>query len=294
MRLTIKTKLITTFIILIAFMIGVYLLGISSLSSMNDRVNNIAEVTATKIKLAARINQDILFISREEKNLILAKDDQSMDDIVKSIDKKSDELDKRLEELKIISDQEDRLAIEAFENKWDEYMTTFTNVASLTRLNSNTKATKLAQNEAKVSFAKTSSIVDEIVLTERKNGASGARIFDIAAFQNIINNLVRLEKDIILASTTEEMNIVEKELENLEKELDLSTIDVKSMLSTKSAVLFSKLEIELNNYLKLSKEIRRLTKENGNKRAFEISSSQGRILHDQSATLIELFWCENQ
>jgi|GEM_PF-2617378 len=286
MRLTIKTKLIATFIILIIFMVGVYILGVSSLSNMNDKVNNIADVTASKIKLAARINQDILFISREEKNLILAKDDQTMDDIVKSIDKKTDELDERLESLKAISDQEDKLAIEDFEDKWDEYIATFSNVASLTRLNSNTKATKLAQNEAKVSFAKTTSIVNEIISTERKSGTSGVRIYDIASFQNIINNLVRLEKDIILASTTEEMNDVEKDLEHLEKELDLSTIDVKRMLSAKSAILFSKLEIELNNYLKLSKEIRRLTKENGNKKAFELSSSQGRILHDQATTLM--------
>ena len=66
---SIKTKLIASFSLLIILLCVSAWLGITGMSSINGLLNNIVNVSSEKIKLAARINQDLLAISRAEKTL---------------------------------------------------------------------------------------------------------------------------------------------------------------------------------------------------------------------------------
>ena len=73
MKLTMKGRLIGGFGILIGLMILMAVISLDKLASMNVQIDTIADVSAEKIKLGARINQDAIAISRSEKNIILSK-----------------------------------------------------------------------------------------------------------------------------------------------------------------------------------------------------------------------------
>ena len=62
-------------------------LGLNKLSGMNERLNGIVDNSAMKVKLAARINQDLIEINRAEKNIVLAKTQKEMDEYAENIAK---------------------------------------------------------------------------------------------------------------------------------------------------------------------------------------------------------------
>ncbi|MFW6227505.1 MAG: HAMP domain-containing methyl-accepting chemotaxis protein [Bacteroidota bacterium] len=118
----IKTSLLIAFSVLIGFTAAIYFVGNSSLNQMNNRLNRVADSTAQKIKLGARLNQDILRISREEKNLIFSRSKEDMDDYANMIEETKDIMLQRQEEITPYLDDEGRKAMADFNVVWDDYL----------------------------------------------------------------------------------------------------------------------------------------------------------------------------
>jgi len=73
MRLTIKTKLVTTFTFIILMLIGTAAYGIFSLGSLNDTISNLLAGPAARLDLAQQINIAQLEAIRQQKNLLTAR-----------------------------------------------------------------------------------------------------------------------------------------------------------------------------------------------------------------------------
>jgi methyl-accepting chemotaxis protein len=109
----------------------VYVVGSSSLSTMNKRLNRVTDSTAEKIKLAARVNQDVLTISRAEKNLIIADKQREKEDIVEYIGETKNDMQERNAELRKWVDQEGEIKLEQFNRKWNDYLEILDEIISL-------------------------------------------------------------------------------------------------------------------------------------------------------------------
>ena len=70
-RITLKALLYGAFATLLILIGFTSYQGYDSLAGMNDRLNNLIDGPAEETKLAAQIRQDLLSISRAEKNIIL-------------------------------------------------------------------------------------------------------------------------------------------------------------------------------------------------------------------------------
>ncbi|MFT6902946.1 MAG: hypothetical protein ACJAXS_003165 [Colwellia sp.] len=70
---SIKTKLIVSFSFLILLLSLIAWSGITGMSSINKLLEGAVNISAEKVKLSAHINQNVLAISRAEKNIILAQ-----------------------------------------------------------------------------------------------------------------------------------------------------------------------------------------------------------------------------
>ncbi len=79
-KITLKALLYGAFVTLIILIGLTSYLGIDALDRMNERLNSLIDGPAEKVKLAARIRQDLLTISRGEKNILLANTQQEMDE----------------------------------------------------------------------------------------------------------------------------------------------------------------------------------------------------------------------
>jgi len=87
MRFTVKTKLISGFGIILILLTISSISGIKKLSGLNYKLNNIVDSSAKAVKLSNKINQHLIEISEDEKNIILASSTEEKDKYLKNIEK---------------------------------------------------------------------------------------------------------------------------------------------------------------------------------------------------------------
>ena len=293
-NLKIRTKLIAAFTFMVVVTAIVFAVGTFSLSGMNERLNRITGETSDKIRLSARINQDILFISRTEKNLILSKTQEEMQEYIGAIATRREELQSRIAELRDIVDEDGKLALDNFNLKWQEYLKQHDEVRKFSLLNSNAKATALSQGEGNRIFDQAvftlTSIRENFNNKASRSGASSTLMNQVYLSSNLletIRDVQAYEKDFILANTVDEMDKIasladEKRLQANQLISDLG----RSVTELDDRLAFEQFKKEYNEYLRVADEVLALSRENGNKKAFEISSGDGRVIHDEASQLM--------
>lgn len=293
----IRTRLIAGFGILVILLVAASSLALIKLAGMNDRLNDIVNISAEKVKLGARINQDLLAVSRAEKNMILASTEEEMDKYATNIEERRKEMQERRSQLRQLVDDEGKTSLDKFAKTWDDFLETHEQVRELTRLNSNVKARELSQNSAREAYDEASSHLKELVnlndaeidqgknVTALRQAAEKMRLSS-AINQNLLE-IQRAEKNIILANTQDEMDLYAKSINETKDKL-------KQRLSKLSAIADSKKGQDLiknftqayTRYLDLNEKVRELSRENGNTRAFELASGKGRNFADQAEAMI--------
>lgn len=202
MNLTIKAKLILSFIIMVIIAGVIYFVGSNSLSRMNNRLNRVTDSTAEKIKLAARVNQDMLKISRAEKNLILTSNRSEKEDIRDYIEETQQQMQTRQTELRKWVDNEGAAKLDQFNRTWDSYEEKLEEIISLnmdsatssgqilSQEEANTRAFGLSNGDAREIMNEAETLMSEIVsLNETQletDKASSTANFEAAREQGLI------------------------------------------------------------------------------------------------------------
>ena len=92
----------------------VFLVGLNKLDGMNSQIDKLVDVSAEKAVLGARINQDLLAVSRAEKNMILAKTQAEMDEYGRFIDETQKDMQKCRDGLRNLMDGAGRERLDQF------------------------------------------------------------------------------------------------------------------------------------------------------------------------------------
>lgn len=149
MQLTIKQKLILAFSILILLSGMIYYLGNSNASTINERVNLIVDTNAKRIMLAGKLAEDVQFITKREKDLILERDRETLQDLVKDVDTRLEVFTTRIDQLKAISDEKGNEHIEVFLQKWQEYQKIYSKIKTLAVVINNDSSSTAAYHLSK-------------------------------------------------------------------------------------------------------------------------------------------------
>jgi methyl-accepting chemotaxis protein len=89
---------------------------------MNNRLNKIVNITAETIKLGARINQNLIEITRSEKNLILARDISEIKQYEVFIEKTIKQMQERRTKLRKLVNNEGKVLLDKFLENWEQYL----------------------------------------------------------------------------------------------------------------------------------------------------------------------------
>lgn len=146
---SIKAKLLASFSLIIIMLIVTAGIGIYNLSIMNDQMSKIINVSAEKVKLAARVNQGALAVSRAEKNIILAESKAAMDEYADFIAQTRDEMLERRATLRNLVNDNGKRLLDEFAATWDEYIEVNLQIRDLARADLNDKAIVLSKNEGR-------------------------------------------------------------------------------------------------------------------------------------------------
>ena len=160
---TIRAKILVTFGLILLVFTAVVAYSLYNLYQTNNHLNLIVERDAEKIKLAARINQNLLEIARAEKNIVLAKNQQEMDVYAAFTELTLVEMRERRRDLRKLTDAKGHSLLDSFTQVWDQYLLVNEEVRELTRINANVKAKDLSQNEARLFFEQAISSVTSLL-----------------------------------------------------------------------------------------------------------------------------------
>jgi methyl-accepting chemotaxis protein len=293
---SIKTKLIASFSFLIILLSILAWLGVTGMSSINKLLEDVVDVSAEKVKLSARINQNLLAISRAEKNIILAKTHEEMDVFSANTTTENTEMTERRVKLRTLIDDDGKVILDQFSNIWDEYITINAEIRKLARLNSNKIAGELSKGEARAAFDAASKEVRALVEIS-DNALDSAKTLDsvrlaadkIRLSARINRNLVEIqrdEKNMILSTKSTDIDAFAIEIDETQSDISDRLARLKLIISNEEKPVFDSFIKNYNRYMLLHQQVRNATRENGNQRAFELSSNKARELSDKASALM--------
>jgi methyl-accepting chemotaxis protein len=304
MRLTIKAKLFIGFGLLLLLMLAMGLVGVNKLAGMNDRITGLVDVSAEKVKLAARINQNLLEVTRAEKNLILADTQQEMDTYAKATEGFRQEMEERRADLRELADDAGKAKLDQFGAVWKDYLAVNKEVRDLARLNSNVRARELSQGKARETYDKAAAAIAAIV---EKNEAEMGTATDVAGMRDIaekmklgarINrNLVEIqrgEKNLILSTTQEAMDEYAQGIAEVQADLDARLADLEGLVTGRAAQDLTAFRQHYQDYMQINAQVREISRQNGNVRAFDLAEGRGRELSDQAQELMASIVAKNE
>ncbi|HEY9048047.1 MAG TPA: HAMP domain-containing methyl-accepting chemotaxis protein [Ohtaekwangia sp.] len=172
MKLTIKTRLIFGFIVLIALSAAIYFLGNSNANTLNGSLNTIVTVNAKRLQYAMKIAEDIQFITKREKDLILTRDDQELDEYSKAVSDRATEMLGRVDDLRAISDDRGQEIIDQFSKNWELYQKAYNRIKALSLKNTDSTsnaAYEISRSDARSAATEAVSTISGIV---KKNQAA--------------------------------------------------------------------------------------------------------------------------
>ncbi|HEY0741581.1 MAG TPA: MCP four helix bundle domain-containing protein, partial [Chryseosolibacter sp.] len=152
MKLSIKTRLITAFVVLVALSAAIFYLGSSNAGVLNDRLNTIVDLNVKRIMLASKASEDIQLITKREKELVMTNDLEEIQEYIKIIEDRNTEMVNRIDQLKSMSDEKGAEILDGFTTKWNDYQKVYNKIKSLSLKNTDSTfaaAYKLSTTEGR-------------------------------------------------------------------------------------------------------------------------------------------------
>ncbi|WP_339075572.1 MCP four helix bundle domain-containing protein [Teredinibacter turnerae] len=222
-RISLKALVISAFVAFLIMNAFTSFMGITSLADMSSRVHHLVESSAEKIKIAARMRQELLMLQRSEQRIIIETESAKMQQIHDNMLDIRAQMKEKYDRLHKITDAERMSILEEFNRTLKLFYETQDEVVRLAMLNSNVRAKELSGNQARTSFDTAQSAMTKLVDyldQEMRTTNSVANARSAAAKVKLSTTINRDlaavlagEKEIIIAATTEEM---EKIAENIE------------------------------------------------------------------------------
>ncbi|OQX13194.1 MAG: hypothetical protein BWK80_43070, partial [Desulfobacteraceae bacterium IS3] len=144
--------------------------GATSSKKMNSSLNRMVDVSMSKVRFAAEINQDLLEVAGAERNIILSDTPEKMGNYAGEIEvsqKRIEENRQRLEEL--LTEEEDREHLVQFEKKWKEYLEIDKEMRSLANENADDKAFELIAEKGRALIHQAQENISGIAGRNREN-----------------------------------------------------------------------------------------------------------------------------
>ena len=164
--MTVRSKLILGFSVLTSFIgIGV-IAGILSLRSFNDKLTRIVTVYSVKVQTAQGINRTILWLGRNEKNVILDTEESAMAKRLELRKVKMIEMESLFNVLEKIGNQKDLEKLKILRSLYQEILDANDKVFSFALKNNNIEARDISNRLTRPATDKFELISDEI----QKNG----------------------------------------------------------------------------------------------------------------------------
>ena len=278
----VKLALISAALIVAILSVGI--VGIGALRALNENVNDIVDVSANKVQLGEKIQQDLLKITRAGKNTITAQTQGEMDEYAAFIRQTHENLIQRVDLIQKLVDKENSSTIVKFRKKIAEYMAVDKQVREYARLNSNVQARELSDTLARKTFDNAEIELRNIVIAsdqvagEYKIKSADAQLKVVygTQIQNNMLSILRAERNIILSTNVEEMRGYADRIDVLQNDLFSNRVALQKLTTDGGSFSLDKFARTWDSWSDVYDRVLALTLLNSNVRALNLSTGDAR------------------
>ena len=295
MKISIKARLIIGFGAMVLLLVAASFISMNRLARMNDRLESIVDVSAEKIKLAARINRNLAEIRAAEKDMILTTSQEEMQEYVAVLQDRVQTLEERFADLEALASAEGKNLLDEFEEQWNEYLEISSRVQELTLRNSNQRAKEISTNEVREQFDSAAATITQLIDRSSAyiNQNGDARIVNAAQQMSLsaglkldLMSIQRAEKNIILSNSKEEMDSYALEIEEYKRQMEDKLSRLEALVDAEGGSQLDRFEQQVDQYLALNSRVVELSRENSNNLAHDLATGKGDEIGDRGQELI--------
>ncbi|MFC7050087.1 HAMP domain-containing methyl-accepting chemotaxis protein [Emcibacter nanhaiensis] len=183
MRLTLKVKLGAVFATIVVLSAGGMLLGINNLGSIKDSYDGVINNQIARIRLINQLDATAVRIDRDEKDIVLASDEETVNKVAVSIEQRKSEVDDLYTKVYALSGAEGRANLDAFKKQWNKFLESDLKVQKQARLQSAEKARRLAQGDTRKTY---DAVLNKVNALEEHLQANVTKSRDSGAMQRYV------------------------------------------------------------------------------------------------------------
>ena len=195
MNLTIRSRLIFAFAILVTISGIMYYIGLTNTRNLNESINQIVKQNVPRMMLANKLSEDVQYLTAREKELIITKEKNELQEIINDFDKRHAAFERRLENLTAVVDHSGMEMVNDFSLQWQLYLKDYRRIKNLT-VNVNSDASSELAAEISRSSARSAAMEAVAALNKivRKNDKT------LAAAQNETDAVYAEGRDSMLSA----------------------------------------------------------------------------------------------
>ena len=146
-RPTIKTKLLVTFVLLLALMSASMTVALVGASKLDRSIEELVDKSAERVRLSLLLATSVVQEQRELKGILLAPDEAGMEEAAKLFLAARNEVGRNLEQLHQMADEQTLKALNVLETEYAELSASQDKVARLARMRTGAQAMKIIYNQ---------------------------------------------------------------------------------------------------------------------------------------------------
>lgn len=307
--MTFTQKLSSIIAILVVVAVTIAWLGINGAGNINNSLNKIVDEDAARVSLSARMSQSLLEMHRAEKNMILAIDEQSIQEYEKEYEVSLKELDERAVALKSLVSEANKIKIDAFDVAVDNFEKISKTVQTLAKDNTNERAKILVRTKAREQLLLTQKLVEELKISLEKDLEEelNKEVADVSTIKQktqaiklaslIDLNMLKSVRDTgftLIEATQEGIDeIAQKSLKSLDEVYD-NLLNLRKISDESKISIIDETKAAVESYDKIQTTILELAQQNSNQKASEISREDGREAVLKARALIRDISIDNE
>lgn len=293
MRITVKSKLAVSFLIIIALSLFSFFLAIRGLNHMNERIDVLVSQSAERVKLALQLRDTISNLSRVEKNQILSKTDELVVGYDNELMKLRDSARQVYEGLQGVADDVTKRKLDTFNQSYMKWLAIQDRIRDYNRINSETKARIMSDYQAHEAYTAMATIIQPLAdRLESDTGDSIEKARTALLAQHLAAKILEINRDqkgVVISTTKERVAHFAKLLDDNLGDIRRLRDTLRRQISDDDKVLLDNFADRVDSWQKIDAEIRSLVNERSNSTAFELSVGEGRIQYlDMQTTLSDV------
>lgn len=297
MKLTIKTKLILGFTLVLSMLAVSAFLGIHKLGGIKAGLDRIVDTNVAKIMLTVDLRKGLLMIGRAEKNLILADTTEEMNRHAANIEQYLRDFDASYEKLLAVADEKGKVLLGDFSKEWARYIEVSKKVRGLALLNSNARAHLLSKTEGRQAMDTAIGVLTEVEAqfvqrAKESPQAAQAAVQAAHAAQNMLF-IHRQEKVMILETETADMERQIRVIEEQKNQLTTRLAELDRAAGPEEQAKLAQFRAAWSHFLSIHQKVSEATLENGNTEAVKLSNGAGRQLADACEGVLQAIIAKN-